>query len=252
LTAAFVHPDLPHVLPLPPEFIVKQDGSVKQDCERNSFKRWVIDHDDLLEGIPITILGDDLYANDPGCRIIIDQGHYFVFTCKPQSHKWLFDLVENSDCKEVVDHRWTGKKRVITHYRYVNNVSIRDSEDALKVNWCEYIETDENGKILKKSSYITNHEISEKNIRDIIKAGRCRWKIENEAINTLKTKGYHFEHNFGHGKENLSMTLLTLNMIAFFFHTILEYVDPAYQSLRKALPSRKTVISIFSSSSRTR
>jgi hypothetical protein len=29
-------------------------------------------------------------------------------------------------------------------------------------------------------------------------------KIEKENFNTLKTKGYHFEHNFGHGELNLS------------------------------------------------
>ena len=35
----------------------------------------------------------------------------------------------------------------------------------------------------------------------LVAAGRRRWKIENENNNTLKTKGYQFEHNFGHGKQ---------------------------------------------------
>lgn len=239
LATAFVHPDLPHVLPLPPEFIVQQDGNKKQDCERNSFRRWISMHDHLLQNASITFLGDDLYANDPGCRRILEKGHNFIFTCKPQSHKWLFDLVEHSEVQKMTDHKWTGRRKITTEYRFINGVSIKDSDDALLVNCCEYTETDESGKILRKNSYITNHKITIENIRQIIKAGRCRWKIENEAINTLKTKGYHFEHNFGHGKNQLSMTLLTLNMIAFFFHTILEYVDPAYNALRTALPSRK-------------
>jgi hypothetical protein len=29
----------------------------------------------------------------------------------------------------------------------------------------------------------------------VVQAGRSRWKIENENNPTLKTKGYHFEHN---------------------------------------------------------
>ncbi len=29
------------------------------------------------------------------------------------------------------------------------------------------------------------------------------WKVENENNNTLKTKGYHLEHNFGHGQKHL-------------------------------------------------
>ncbi|MFZ0207158.1 MAG: hypothetical protein WAL59_13810, partial [Roseiarcus sp.] len=40
----------------------------------------------------------------------------------------------------------------------------------------------------------------------------------NETFNTLKTKGYNLEHNFGHGKNNLSAVLATLNLIAFAIH----------------------------------
>jgi hypothetical protein len=40
LGASFMAPGHQHVLPLPPEFIVPQDGAQKQDCERNAAKRW--------------------------------------------------------------------------------------------------------------------------------------------------------------------------------------------------------------------
>jgi len=41
----------------------------------------------------------------------------------------------------------------------------------------------------------------------------------------LKTKGYHLEHNFGHGQQHLASFLLTLNLLAFLFHTVLHLVD---------------------------
>ncbi|RLB20243.1 MAG: ISNCY family transposase, partial [Deltaproteobacteria bacterium] len=66
------------------------------------------------------------------------------------------------------------------------------------------------------------------------------WKIENENNNTLKTKGYHLEHNFGHGKQHLSSLLLAFNILAFLFHTVLEMMDDRYQMIRKELPTRKT------------
>ena len=50
--------------------------------------------------------------------------------------------------------------------------------------------------------------------------GRARWKIENENNNTLKTAGYHLEHNFGHGKQYLASLLATMNILAFLFHTM--------------------------------
>ncbi len=54
----------------------------------------------------------------------------------------------------------------------------------------------------------------------------------HEDINTLKTKGYNLEHNFGHGKEHLSETLATLNILAFLLHTMLDLGDRRYQLLR--------------------
>jgi hypothetical protein len=33
-------------------------------------------------------------------------------------------------------------------------------------------------------------EVTQKNVAEIVKAGRCLWKIENECFNTLKDQGY--------------------------------------------------------------
>ena len=56
----------------------------------------------------------------------------------------------------------------------------------------------------------------------------------------LKTKGYHVEHNFGHGKQYLSATMLSLNLLAFLFHTVLEWSDEQYALLRQVLARRQT------------
>jgi len=70
--------------------------------------------------------------------------------------------------------------------------------------------------------------------------GRTHWKIENENNNILKNRGYHLEHNFGHGKQYLSSFLLTLNLLSFLLHTVLELVDEKYQLLREELSARRT------------
>ena len=69
--------------------------------------------------------------------------------------------------------------------------------------------------------------------------GRSRWKTENENHNILKTRGYHLEHNFGHGKQHLASFLLTLNLLAFLFHTVLQLVDKRYQEVRRQRGTRK-------------
>jgi hypothetical protein len=109
------------------------------------------------------------------------------------------------------------------------------------VNWCELITTvEDSGKVVYKNSFATSFEITEKNVKQIVADGRARWKIENENNNVLKTKGYHLEHNFGHGKKHLATLLLTFNLLAFLFHTVLELMDEKYELIRRELPTRKT------------
>jgi hypothetical protein len=71
-----------------------------------------------------------------------------------------------------------------------------------------------------------------------------RWanalESENEGNNVLKNRGYHLEHNFGHGHQHLASTLLTLNLLAFLLHTMLPLVDVRYQVLRAHLATRQT------------
>ncbi len=77
-------------------------------------------------------------------------------------------------------------------------------------------------------------------VAQVVIAGRTRWKVENENNNTLKTKGYHLEHNFGHGKQHLASLLATFNLLAFLLHTLLDLQDAKYRVLRRTLGRRQT------------
>ena len=92
--------------------------------------------------------------------------------------------------------------------------------------------------MLYHNTFVTDWTIQEQDVVALVASGRARWKIENENNNTLKTKGYHFEHNFGHGRQHLSSLLATLNLLAFLFHTVLGLADEHYRLIRLALPSR--------------
>ena len=83
--------------------------------------------------------------------------------------------------------------------------TLREAEPSLMINWCELTITNAaDSSMIYRNSFMTNHTISAKNVSDIVDPSRARWKAENESHNVLKTKGYHLEHNFGHGKQNLS------------------------------------------------
>jgi len=241
-----VKPDSAHVLSLPPEFIVPQDGHEKQDCERAAVKRWLAHHHKQFELQSVTFLGDDLHSNQPLCELI-DQTYdqFFIFVCKPDSHptlyQWLASLERVGGLESKQERHWNGRHGEIWAYRFVNQIPLRAGEDAMLVNWLELTITHEvTGKQLYHNAWITNHWVTLKNVARLAKMGRTRWKVENENINVLKTKGYNLEHNFGHGQSHLSNVFFSLNILAFLTHTAQHLLNNAYRLLRDTLAVRRT------------
>jgi len=244
ITPVLVKPGSNKVISLTPEFIVPQDGHAKQDCENAAAKRWLNQYGPLLKQLGTTILGDDLYCKQPVCQRINDQGLDFILVCKPDSHptmyQWIDEMHAMGHVQTVIKKKWNGKIHLTYTYRFVNQVPLKDGDDAMFVNWCQLIITGPNGKIRYKNSFATNFELKKSNVKAIVADGRARWKVENENNNVLKNNGYNLSHNFGHGKQFLSMTLLSLNLLAFLVHTVLDLVDQKYIAIRRDLSSRKT------------
>jgi hypothetical protein len=237
-------PEQSQVISLAPEFITPQDGSEKQDCEVAAAKRWILTHAAEFEGQPVTLLGDDLFSRQPMCQTVLSAQMNYIFTCLPTSHTdlyaWLTQLESIGEVKTFQREQLNKKSKEIYHYRYVNRVPLAYPEGSLSVNWCELTVTRQSdGAILYHNAFITNHHLTEETVPLIAAAGRCRWKTENENHNILKTKGYHLEHNFGHGQHHLAACLLTLNLLAFLFHTVLQLVDLSYQNIRQKRGTRK-------------
>ena len=243
VTPVIVSPHQADVIPLAPEFIAPQDGSDKQDYERAAARRWLEREESYLPR-NVTFLGDDLYCKQPFCEHLKQRGRHFILVCKPDSHKTLYEWVDDfqrlGQVEVIEKHEWTGKQRLTERYRIAHQVPLRDSDDALLVNWCEIEITDEQGRVVYRNAFATDYALDAQNVAEIVRAGRTRWKIENENNNTLKTKGYHFAHNFGHGKKHLAALLASLIILAFLVHTVLQRLDQCYRLLREELPSRKT------------
>jgi hypothetical protein len=241
ITPVIVAPGRSQVISLGPEYIVPQDGHDKQDCERMAAKRWVKQQASQFKPHSLT----DLYSNQPLCQAVLAEKFNFIFVCKPDSHQILYEWVDSlavrDDIDQVTVRRFNGRFTEIITCRFVEDVPLRGGEDALLVNWCEVTLThSKTGQQLYYNTFVTNHHLTEQTVIPIAEAGRARWKVENENNNVLKTNGYHLEHNFGHGQQYLSSFLLTLNLLAFLFHTALDLVDAQYRLLRQALGPRRT------------
>lgn len=236
-------PGKAQVLALAPAFIRPQDGQEKQDCEINAAKRWLQQHGARYASWTMTLLGDDLYCHQPFCEAALEAAFNFILVCKPESHEtlysWLAAIDESGGVASCSERVWNGRHGEIWRYRYLNELPLRLGDDALLVNWCELtVIHEDTGEILYHNSFATNHRLDDASVKPIAQAGRARWKVENEGNNVLKTRGYHLEHNFGHGQRYLAMILLTLNLLAFLFHTVLELANDSYQLLRQELAAR--------------
>lgn len=243
LSATMVAPGHNRVVSLPPEFISPQDGSEKQDCESRAARRWLAGHGRHYAKLNPVYLGDDLFSRQPICEAVQAAGGHFLFVCKPASHKTLQEWLDGVDLPKRVVPIKRGKKRFTYTYRWIEAVPLRDGDDAMTVNWLEIAIADAAGEVTYRNSFVTDLPVNADNVVEIAAAGRARWKIENGSFNVLKTKGYNLEHNFGHGKDNLAAVLVTLNLLAFLFHTVAEFAEDRW---RKALAIAGTRVAFFS------
>jgi hypothetical protein len=219
LGASLVAPGHQRVMPLPAEFIAPQHGAQKQDCERDAAKRWLVKRGANVAALRPIYLGDDLFACQPIAEAIRAVSGNFILTCKPASHRTITEYLAGA---ELSEHRQTVSKRgkrTTTIYCWLSAIPRHATEDALAVNWFSVEIRNHTGKRTYYDSIITNRPVIADNVAELAARGRARCKIENETFNVLKTNGYNLEHNCGHSKETLASVLVSLNLLAFAFHT---------------------------------
>jgi hypothetical protein len=142
---------------------------------------------------------------------------------------------------ECAQRRKKGRLTEVAQYRFVNEGLLQEGPQALAVNGVEIPVINANtGAQLYYNTFITQHHVTAEAVAHVAQAGRGRGKVENAPHNVLKTKGDPLEHNFGHGKQSLSATMLRLHLFAFLFHTVLEWSDQKYTWLRQVLARRHT------------
>ena len=238
LGAAIVHPDQKVVIPLAPEPIIKQDGETKNDCERNAAKRLFAqvrkDHPHLR----LIVTEDSLSPNAPHIRTLKGHDLRYILRVKEGDHVFLFEKVaeaHRAGRTTEVEYHGVGVKH---QFRFLNQVPLNKSNQDLLVNFFEYWRI-EDGEITKHFTWVTDFTVTKDNVSQLTRGGRAYWKIENETFNTLKNQGYHFEHNFGHGKNNLSVVFALLMMLAFLVDQVQQLACRLFQAVLEKEGSRK-------------
>ena len=130
--------------------------------------------------------------------------------------------------------------QVLSKTQLIKNLPLNKSNENVRVNFLQHHQYDAaTGATVKRFSWVTDIEIDRSKILLYQRGGRSRWRIENETFNTLKNQGYHYEHNYGHGKENLSTVLMLLMFLAFTVDQIQQACCPIFQAVLQKLKTRR-------------
>lgn len=233
LGASIVHPNKKEVIPLPPEIIQKQDGTTKNDCERNAAKRWLQwfrkDHPKLK----VIIIEDGLSSNAPHIKELKAHHCRFILGAKPDDHKFLFNRIAELKIAEKTTELSIAEGNITHKFLFHNDLPLNESNQDVRINFLEYWEINNKTNKTQHFTYVTDFEITNENVYSLMRGGRARWKIENETFNTLKNQGYHFEHNYGHGRKHLSNVMASLMMLAFLVDQSLQITCPLFKAAMK-------------------
>jgi Transposase DDE domain len=239
LGAVLLHPDRREVIPLMPEPIIKQDGTEKNDCERNAAKRFLSKLRQDHPHLKLIVTEDSLSSNAPHIRTLIEHDCHYILGVKEGDHGYLFAQVAAAEeAGQVRDYDRDDAQSGLRHrFRFANDLPLNEANPDVRVNFLECWEWD--GNKVQHFSWVTDLRLTKGTVYQIMRGGRARWGIENETFNTLKNQGYHFEHNYGHGYQNLSVVFALLMMLAFLVDQVQQLCCPLFQAVWAKMGSKR-------------
>ena len=217
------------IISLDSEFIENEKmltDKQKQDCETNAFKRMIKRIKKNFPKYKFIITGDGLYATTPIIKICKKYKWNYIFNLKPDRLKEINETFEDN----------INYQNETTHKDYYLSTDIKYKDISLSA--FKYIETKNKKTTIFR--YISNLEIKDSNIKEIVSMGRKRWKIENEGFYTQK----HRTFNISHLNSRNDTAMKNHYFFIQFAHTIRQLLEQG-NILTKSLKLKIKEISAF-------
>ena len=171
------------IISLDSEFIENEKmltDKQKQDCETNAFKRMIKRIKKNYPKYKFIITGDGLYATTPIIKICKKYKWNYIFNLKPDRLKEINETFEDN----------INYQNETNHQNYYLSTDIKYK--GISLSAFKYIETKKKKTTIFR--YISDLEIKDSNIKEIVSMGRKRWKIENEGFYTQKHRTFNISH----------------------------------------------------------
>lgn len=152
----------------------------KQDCEIKAFKRLIKRIKLNYPKYKFIITGDGLYGASTIIKECMECNWNYIFNLKPERLKLVNEIFEdNINFNNETTH---------TNYYLSTNICYQN----LLLNAFKFIETKKDVETTFR--FISDLDINNSNIINIVKLGRNRWKIENEGFYTQKQRTFDITH----------------------------------------------------------
>lgn len=217
------------IISLDSEFIENEKmltDKQKQDCETNAFKRMIKRIKKNFPKYKFIITGDGLYATTPIIKICKKYKWNYIFNLKPDRLKEINETFEDN----------INYQNETTHKDYYLSTDIKYKDISLSA--FKYIENKNKKTTIFR--YISDLEIKDSNIKEIVSMGRKRWKIENEGFYTQK----HRTFNISHLNSKNDTAMKNHYFFIQFAHTIRQLLEQG-NILTKSLKLKIKEISAF-------
>ncbi len=208
----------------------------KRDCERNAAKRWIAARGAWLQACRPVLPGDDLLLLPAALRGRRGGRHGL----HPGRQARIPQALVRGAGEPAGERRGKGKRSERHRFRRTAAAPLRQGRDAPRGTWLEYA-VERDGKRTCASSFFASLAVSADNAERIARAGRARWKIENEGCNCLARHGRNCKRNFGHGKEGLANVPAVPNLFAFALHAVVQCVCALWQQCRRQPVTRRAL-----------
>ena len=183
------------------EWIINEDGKSKQDCEYNATMRLLEKLKKQYPRLPMCLLMDGLFAKAPIKKKILQNNWEYIIVWKEKTLYSLQDTIKelrksNQLIKEQKQIYHNIRRRTEQNYELyteaLDNKGVKLYYISMEEQYIDITDADKNKKVY--FMYMTSIKPDKANIQQLIKAGRMRWKIENEGFNTQKRKGFNLHH----------------------------------------------------------
>lgn len=215
----------------------------KQDCESRAFKRLAEKIKGDFPRLPICIVADGLYPNEPFFKICQENGWGFVCAFKEGNLPTLREEINELKTYNRGNQRKTEVRRadtkIINQFTWINQLDYR----GISISWvrCVVSENDQEGILLKKTNfeYLASEPVTYQNVEEIVATGRLRQKIENEGFNTQKNLGYSLKHKYSRTSLRASKNYYQCMQIAHMINQLFELSTTMKNQLKQWKTTRK-------------